>query len=94
MPLLKKLRDRVPRERFDIPGVKSDESLETLRKYLSEFSIDWRECREPDTGPIHQIMRIEGIPAYYLVARNGEIVDQWVGSGNSVKRIETSLQNR
>jgi thiol-disulfide isomerase/thioredoxin len=91
MPLLKKLFDQLPRERFNILGVTSDESLETLGKYLAEFSIAWPECREPDDGPVHQILRIDGIPAYFLVAENGEIVDQWVGSGDSVKRIETAL---
>lgn len=91
MPLLKKLFDQLPRARFNILGVTSDESLETLRKYLAELSIAWPECREPDSGPVHQIMRIAGIPAYFLVAKNGEIVDQWVGSGDSVKRIETAL---
>jgi thiol-disulfide isomerase/thioredoxin len=91
MPRLKKLFDRLPRERFSILGVTSDESLKTLRKYLEELSIAWPECREPDNGPVHQIVRIEGIPAYFLVAKNGEIVDQWVGSGNSVKRIETAF---
>lgn len=93
MPLLKKLFDQLPRARFNIVGVTSDESLDTLRKYLAEFSIAWPECREPDTGPVHQIMRIEGIPAYFLIAKDGEIVDQWVGSGNSVKRIETALDS-
>ena len=38
-------------------------------------------------------MRIEGIPAYFLAAKNGEILDQWVGSGGSVKRIETALDS-
>jgi thiol-disulfide isomerase/thioredoxin len=90
-PQLKKFFDQTPRDRFNIVGVTSDESLEILHKYLGEFSIEWPECREPDNGPVHQIMRIEGIPAYFLVARNGEIVDQWVGSGNSVKRIQTAL---
>jgi hypothetical protein len=93
MPLLKKLFDQLPRARFNILGVTSDESLETLGKYLVELSISWPECRESDDGSVHQIMRIEGIPAYFLVAKNGEIVDQWVGSGGSVKRIETALES-
>jgi thiol-disulfide isomerase/thioredoxin len=91
MPRLKKLFNQLPRDRFNIVGVTSDESLEILRRYLGELSIDWPECREPDNGRVHQSLRIEGIPAYFLVAKNGEIVDQWVGSGDSVKRIETAL---
>jgi thiol-disulfide isomerase/thioredoxin len=93
MPLLKKLFEQLPRAHFNILGVTSDESLETLRKYVAELSIAWPECRESDDGAVHQIMRIEGIPAYFLVAKNGEIVDQWIGSGGSVKRIETALDS-
>jgi thiol-disulfide isomerase/thioredoxin len=91
MPLLKKLYDQQPRERFNIVGVTSDEDLDVLHKYLAELSISWPECREPDNGPVHQIMRIDGIPAYFLISKNGEIVDQWVGSGNSITRIEAAL---
>ena len=91
MPKLKKLFDQLPRDRFNIVGVTSDDSLETLHKYIGELAIEWPECLEPDNGPVHQITRIEGIPAYFLVAKNGEIVDHWVGSGDSIKRIETAL---
>jgi thiol-disulfide isomerase/thioredoxin len=94
MPLLKKLYDQQPRARFDIVGVTSDESLDVLHKYLADFSIAWPECLEPDNGPVHQIMRIDGIPAYFLISKNGEIIDQWVGSGNSIKRIEAALAAR
>jgi thiol-disulfide isomerase/thioredoxin len=91
MPALQILYERLPRDRFDILGVSSDVSLETLHRFLDEFRVPWAECREPDAGPTHEILRVEGIPAYFLVAKDGEILDRWVGSGSSVQRIEALL---
>jgi thiol-disulfide isomerase/thioredoxin len=92
MPKLKALYDKLPRSRFDILGVSSDESQEVLKKYLAEFAIAWPECREPDEGFVHRLMRIEGIPAYFLVSKDGEILDHWVGSGPTIAKIEAALQ--
>jgi thiol-disulfide isomerase/thioredoxin len=94
MPALKTLYERLPRTRFEILGVSSDESLGTLRKFLAEFAVSWTECREVDEGPAHQILRIDAIPAYFLLAKDGEILDHWVGSGDSVKRIDAVLAAR
>lgn len=92
MPKLKALYDKLPHSRFDILGVTSDESEQVLKKYLAEFAIAWPECREPDDGPVHRLMRIEGIPAYFLLSRDGEILDHWVGSGSSISKIEAALK--
>ncbi len=92
MPKLKALYDRLPRSRFDILGVTSDESEEVLKKYLSEFAIAWPECRESDDGAVHRLMRIEGIPAYFLLSENGEVLDLWVGSGSTISKIEAALK--
>jgi len=92
MPKLKALYERLPRSRFDILGVTSDESEEVLKKYITEFAIAWPECREPDDGPVHRLMRIEGVPAYFLLSKDGEILDQWVGSGPAISKIEAALK--
>ena len=92
MPKLKALYNKLPRSRFDILGVTSDESEKVLKKYLAEFAIAWPECREPDDGPVHRVMRIEGVPAYFLLSKNGEILDHWVGSGPTISKIESALK--
>jgi thiol-disulfide isomerase/thioredoxin len=92
MPKLKALYERLPRSRFEILGVTSDESEAVLKKYLAEFAIAWPECREPDEGPVHRLMRIEGIPAYFLLSKDGEILDHWVGSGPTIAKIEAALR--
>jgi thiol-disulfide isomerase/thioredoxin len=92
MPKLKALYDKLPRSRFEIVGVSSDESEEVLNKYLAEFAILWPECREPFEGPVHHLLRIDGEPTYFLLSRNGEILDHWVGVGSAISKIETALK--
>jgi thiol-disulfide isomerase/thioredoxin len=92
MPKLKALYDEVPRSRFDLIGVSSDESEEELKKYLAEFAIAWPEIREPFEGRVHSLLRIEGDPSYFLLSKNGEILDHWVGSRSTIARIEAKLK--
>jgi thiol-disulfide isomerase/thioredoxin len=92
MPQLKALYDKLPRSRFNILGVSSDESEEVLKKYLAEFAIAWPECRESDEGPVHRLLRIDGYPTYFLLSKNGEILDHWVGSGSTISKIEAKLK--
>ncbi len=94
MPKLKDLYEKLPRSRFDILGISNDESEEVLKKYLAEFAIAWPECREPDEGPVHRLMRIEGYPTYFLLSKDGEILDQWTGAGSAVAKIEEALKSR
>jgi hypothetical protein len=37
-------------------------------------------------------MRIEGEPTYFLLSKNGEILDHWVGAGSAVSKIEAALK--
>jgi thiol-disulfide isomerase/thioredoxin len=92
MPKLKALYDKLPRSRFDIIGVSSDESEEVLKKYLAEFAIAWPECRESFEGPVHHLLRIDGEPTYFLLSENGEILDHWVGAGSAISKIEVALR--
>ena len=65
--------------------------LRQLASPPAEFEIAWPECRKSDDGPVHRLMRIDGIPAYFLLSKDGEILDQWVGSGPAIAKIEAAL---
>ena len=92
MPKLKALYDKLQRSRFDILGISSDESEEVLKKYLAKFAIPWPECREPYEGPVHRLTRIDGEPTYFLLSKDGEILDHWVGAGSAIAKIEAALK--
>jgi hypothetical protein len=51
----------------------------------------WPERREPDDGPVHGLMRIEGTPVHFLLTKDDEILDHWVGSGSTISKIEAAL---
>ncbi len=92
MPKLKALYDKVPRSRLDLLGVSSDDSEQELKKYLAEFAIAWPEIREPFEGRVHSLLRIQGDPTYFLLSKNGEILDHWVGSGSTMDKLEARLK--
>ncbi len=92
MPKLKVLYDKLPHSRFDLLGVSSDESEQELKKYLAEFDIAWPEIREPFEGRVHSLMRIQGEPTYFLLSKNGEILDHWVGSGSTMAKLNARLK--
>jgi hypothetical protein len=41
---------------------------------------------------VHRLLRIDGEPTYFLLSRNGEILDHWVGSGSTIPKIEAKLK--
>lgn len=92
MPKLKVLHDKIPRSRLALLGISSDESEEELKKYLAEYAIVWPEIREPFQGPVHSLLRIQGDPTYFLLSKNGKIVDHWVGSGSTMAKLEARLK--
>lgn len=92
MPKLKALYDKLPRSRFEILGISSDESEQVLKKYLAKFTIPWPECREAYEGPVHRLMRIDAEPTYFLLSKDGEILDHWVGAGSAISKIEAALK--
>jgi hypothetical protein len=79
------------REKLAFLGVSEDESEDTLRAFLKEFSIPWPQIREPWEGAIHRMYRVRGEPTYYLFGPKGEILDTWVGGGMAVSRIKKFL---
>jgi hypothetical protein len=37
-------------------------------------------------------MRIEDFPVYFLLSKNGEILDHWVGAGSTISKIEAAAK--
>ncbi|HEV8145628.1 MAG TPA: TlpA disulfide reductase family protein [Bryobacteraceae bacterium] len=81
-------------DKIEFLGVSSDESESTLRKFLGEFAINWPQIQEPFEGPIHKLYRVAGEPTYILVGAGGEILDTWVGSGQTNTRVAKFLDAR
>jgi len=61
---------------FEIVGVSLDSSVDSLRTFLEEHEITWRQiCDEQSwSGPLVDRYRVNGIPTMILVGRDGLIV--------------------
>ena len=81
-------------EKIEFLGVSSDESEKTLRTFLAQFGMGWTQIREPFGGPVHKLYRVNGEPTYFLVGRAGEILESWVGSGQTTARVSKFLDQR
>jgi len=79
------------REKLAILGVSNDESEDSLRAFLKEFSVLWPQIREPWEGAIHRMYRVRGEPTYYLIGPKGEILDTWAVGGEAVSRVKKFL---
>ncbi len=79
-------------ERLAIIGISSDQNHDALDGFLKEYGIPWPQVNENFDGVLHRLFRIEGEPTYFLVGPDGNIVDKWVGAGDSVNRIRSHMQ--
>lgn len=75
------------RDKLDFLGISDDVSETLLRSFLNEFGMKWPQIRDPIDGALHRLYRISGIPAYYLIGPTGQILETWVGSGETVARV-------
>ena len=65
---------------FSILGVTSDSSIRALRRFIHNASATWPQVIDALDGPLHRSYRAFGLPTYYLIGRDGEILTRWSGS--------------
>jgi thiol-disulfide isomerase/thioredoxin len=87
-PRMAELYKTIDRGKVDFLGISSDASKETLQAFLDEFKLAWPQVQEPFEGPIHQLYRVAGEPTYFLIGPGGDIVDTWMGSGQTKERLQ------
>jgi thiol-disulfide isomerase/thioredoxin len=87
-PRMAELYKGLDRSKFEFLGISSDASKETLQAFLDEFKLTWPQVQEPFEGPIHQLYRVDGEPTYFLISPAGEIIDTWMGSGQTAARLK------
>jgi peroxiredoxin len=90
-PRMVDLYRALDRDKIEFLGVSSDESAETLRKFLGELKLSWPQVREPFEGPIHQTYRVAAEPTYFLIGADGAIFDTWAGSGETTAHVTKAL---
>jgi peroxiredoxin len=72
MPLLEKLRQELPADRFQIVAVNVDRDLDKARAFLREHPIGYPSASDPQ-GRLPQTFGVETMPTSYLIDRKGVI---------------------
>jgi peroxiredoxin len=90
-PRMVELYKGLPAGKVEFLGVSSDSSEETLRSFLRDYKLSWPQVRESFEGPMHQLYRVAGEPTYFLIGPDGAILDTWVGSGETSRRVQKAL---
>ena len=67
---------------FEIIGIDTQDSLETLQAYLSKHSIHWPQTMQGEYGPILDLYRVSSYPSSFLINENGTIVDRQLRASN------------
>ena len=89
MPNLKKVYDTYKDQGFDIIGVSLDDEESTLRDYIKENDIQWRQIYSGKRwmdDPLAQQYEITGIPEPWLIDRNGTLISH-KARGEDLERL-------
>lgn len=76
MPNVKRVYDKYKDKGFDIIGISLDTDEKRLRNYLKEKNIAWRQVFSGKgwQSPVSQQYGIRGIPAPWLIGRDGTLI--------------------
>ena len=92
MPDLQKLHDRYSDRGSSVVGVSIDEEgAKKVKPFLAKRKFSYPILLDADgKSPVWKAFGVHGVPALFLVNRNGQIVRQWTGKVNR-KEVEKAV---
>jgi thiol-disulfide isomerase/thioredoxin len=92
MPALQKLHDKYSGMGFSVVGVSIDEEgAKKVKPFLAKRKFTYPILLDLDTkSPVWKAFGVHGVPALFMVNRNGQIVRQWTGKVNH-KDVEKAV---
>ena len=96
IPHFKKVYDTHKDKGFDIIGISLDYDEPKLRDYIKENNIPWRQILDNVAGKnlIARQYAIRGIPATYLIDREGKLITHKVGWIDLEKLVAEAVKNK
>jgi thiol-disulfide isomerase/thioredoxin len=89
-PKLAAAYQRLKEKGFEIIGVDKGDTIEDLRKFISDKQMNWTHTQIDDA--LSQLFRINGYPTYFLLDKEGKIVSNTLRPGEEMyKKIEEML---
>ena len=95
MPNVKKVYDTYKDEGFDIIGISLDDDEDRLREYLEKNEIHWRQVFSGKgwQSPVAQQYGIRGIPAPWLIDKDGTLITHQARGETLERRVVEALKN-
>ncbi len=99
MPDLQKLQEKYSEKGLGVVGISIDEKgAEKVKPFLSKKKFTYTMLLDKDTvHPTWKAFGVHGIPALFLLNKEGMIVQQWIGKVEMKevkKAVEALLENR
>lgn len=76
MPNIRAVYKKYHSKGFEVIGVSFDRDETVLREFIKENQLPWRQifAGEKQSSPVAQKYRIRGIPAQFLISRDGKVI--------------------
>jgi peroxiredoxin len=92
MPELQALHVKYAPRGFTVVGVSIDENADAkVRKFVEKKRITYPIAIDSKQSPVWEKYRVKGVPAAFLIDREGRIVAQWTGVAPKASEIEEEL---
>jgi peroxiredoxin/YHS domain-containing protein len=86
IPDLQKLHDELGKDkRFTVVGISVDmgkDATKTVKKFIKKQKISYPILRDAKKGEASLALKVNAIPAMFLIDADGQIIAQWVGKIN------------
>jgi len=92
LPTLRQLHEDYGASGLTILGINIDRTPDTLRQAIDEYYIEYLQLHDGVNGPIGTLYRVEGIPATYLVGRDGKILARDLRGEAMVDAVRSLLE--
>jgi len=81
---------------FEVIGVSFDRDETVLREFIKENQLPWRQifAGEKQSSPVAQKYRIRGIPAQFLISREGKVISVDARSNRLDKLVEAEIERK
>ncbi len=92
MPDLQKLYEKLAGEGLEILGVSiDDKTAKAVKPFIAKGKFSYPIAIDGGESPAWQAYRVKGIPALFLIDKEGKIVKQWLGKPDK-KEVEEAVK--
>ena len=96
IPNIKAVYEKYHNRGFEVIGVSFDLDETVLREFIKENQLPWRQifAGEKRSSSVAQKYRIRGIPAQFLIGREGKVISVKAGGSRLDKLVAAEIERR